>query len=130
MEKQNNRACSSHQLKKCKGFCVGKQAATLHNVRMLEGFSSLALKTWPYESPVALIEKNQQDDKEHYLVVDNWCILGSSDSLEDCTEILNRERSPHIDRDVYRYLVTAILNKTSKIKVLPLIDINNAVFGM
>ena len=122
LEKPNNRACSSHQLKKCKGYCVGKQHALIHNVKMVEGFSALALKTWPYEGPVALFEKSIKSDSEaeHYLIVDNWCVLDSTNELPTISESRSKQCIPQIDRDIYRYLVNAILGKKSSVKILPI----------
>ena len=57
LEKSNSRACSSHQVRKCKGYCVGKQLAIQHNVKLLETLGALALKTWPYGGPVSILKK-------------------------------------------------------------------------
>ena len=120
LENPGSRACSSHQLKKCKGYCVGKQHALQHNVKLLEAMAKLALKTWPYDGPVALVEKCQQSEAEHHLVIDNWCILGIAESPAGHTEILSANPTPQIDRDIYRYLVAAIFAKRSGIKIIPL----------
>lgn len=120
LEKPNNRACSSHQLKKCSGYCIGKQTALAHNVKILQGFSALALKTWPYKGPVALIEKNPYEEIEHHLIIDNWCVLGNPDSADDYKDILGKSTSLTIDRDIYRYLVTAIYAKNPSVKLVPL----------
>jgi len=120
LEKTTSRACTSHQLKKCKGYCVGKQPALLHNVKMLQGFSALSLKTWPYKGPVVLVEKAQEGGSEHHLIIDNWCILGVAESITDYEEILNNNPSPQIDKDIYRYLVATIFAKNSAVKVVAL----------
>ena len=112
LERSVNRACSSHQLKKCSGYCVGKQTALVHNVKILEGFASLSLKTWPYDSPVALVEKSKHDDTEHHLVIDNWCILGIGNSAADYKEILDEQALPQIDKDIYKYLIKAVFTKS------------------
>lgn len=120
LEKFTSRACTSHQLKKCKGYCVGKQPALIHNVKILQGFSALSLKTWPYDGPVALVEKPQEGESEHHLIVDNWCILGVAESAADYEEILNSNPAPKIDKDIYRYLVTTIFAKKSPVKLVAL----------
>ncbi|RYY75455.1 MAG: ethanolamine utilization protein [Gammaproteobacteria bacterium] len=122
LEKPNNRACSSHQLKKCSGYCIGKQSAILHNIKMLEGFSALALKTWPYAGPVALYEKatDNQREPEHCLIVDNWCVLDLATDVENYLQNPAKKWVPQIDRDIYRYLVDAILGKKSVVKILPI----------
>jgi DNA polymerase-3 subunit epsilon len=115
LEQQSQRACSSHQLKKCAGYCVGKQTALVHNVQLIQGLSSLALKTWPYQGPVALIEKCQRSERELHLLVDNWCILGLAESAEDYGRILNSTFTSEIDKDIYKYLVKAIYGKNSSV---------------
>jgi len=120
LEKTAKRACTSHQLKKCEGYCVGKQTAIIHNAKLLQGLSTLALKTWPYQGPVALIEKCKHYDVEQHLLIDNWCILGIAESVEDYSEILTKIPAPEIDKDIYKYLVKAIYSKGLLVKVKPL----------
>lgn len=120
LEKPTNRACTSHQLKKCNGYCVGKQPALVHNVKLLQGFSALSLKTWPYEGPVALVEKTQEGESEHHLIVDNWCILGVAESAADYENILKGNPVPQIDKDIYRYLVATVFAKSSAVTLVVL----------
>ena len=120
IEQASKRACTSHQLKKCKGYCVGKQLPLLHNVKMLEGFSALALKTWPYEGTVVLVEKSQHGENEHHLLINNWCILGVAESVTEYPEILSNNVIPQIDKDIYCYLVTEVFAKKSSVKIVPL----------
>jgi DNA polymerase-3 subunit epsilon len=94
---------------------------------MLEGFSALALKTWPYNGPIALIEKNHHDESEKHLIVDNWCVLGIGDSSVDYEDILATPPSPQIDKDTYRYLVGAIFSKKPSIKIQPLFIEQNSL---
>ena len=122
LEKANNRACSSHQIKRCSGYCTGKLAPIMHNIKMLEGLSSIALKTWPYKGPVALVEKSSSSESgvQHYLIVDNWCVLDSTSDLTEYSQKPFDNYTPQIDKDIYRYLVEAILGKKSLVVVVPL----------
>lgn len=120
LEQPTSRACTSHQLKKCRGYCVGKQPALIHNVKMLQGFSALSLKTWPYNGPVVLVEKDREGECEHHLLVDNWCILGVAKSSADYGEILRASPAPQIDKDIYRYLVATLFGKKSSVKLIAL----------
>jgi DNA polymerase-3 subunit epsilon len=120
IEKINGRACSSHQLKKCKGYCVGKHLALQHNVKLLEGLGALALKTWPYTGPVSIAEKDPSGS-EKYLLVDNWCAIGVADSPEDFDEIVKSNFNPQIDRDTYRYLVSSVFSKNSSVAIKPIV---------
>ncbi|MBE8717519.1 exonuclease domain-containing protein [Cellvibrio polysaccharolyticus] len=120
LEHPGNRACTSHQLKKCAGYCIGKSSVLIHNVKMLEGFSALALKAWPYDGPVVLIEPDQHQESATHLLIDNWRILGVAQSEADYADILNGANAQPLDKDIYKYLVSAILGKASRYKIYPL----------
>jgi DNA polymerase-3 subunit epsilon len=120
LERPGSRACTSHQLKKCAGYCVGKASVLIHNVKMIEGFSALALKAWPYDGPVVLIEPDQRGETAAHLLIDNWRILGVAQSEADYTEILAGENVQPLDKDIYKYLVSAIPGKASRYKIYPL----------
>lgn len=124
LEKHTGRACSGHQLKKCKGYCVGKQLAIQHNVKLLEGLGALALKTWPYKSPVSIIEEDASGQQKH-LIVDNWCVLGIAGSSNEISEVLSQKSYPQIDRDTYRYLVDTIFSKDPDVVIRPVFPSSN-----
>ncbi len=119
LEPFSKRACSSHQLKKCRGYCAGKLPALQHNVKLLESLSSLALTSWPYPGPVALVE-GSGNDYYQYLLIDNWCVLATANSMEELLENARRKTQPEIDKDIYRYLRSAILTPSKTIKIFPL----------
>ncbi len=116
LERGSNRGCSSHQLKKCRGYCVGKQSSLQHNVKMLEGMGNLALQTWPYDGPIAITESDKEGNHKH-LIVNNWCLLGIADSLDEIFGILNGNTNPQLDKDSYRYLVKIIFGKSSSVVI-------------
>ncbi|MFC3116737.1 exonuclease domain-containing protein [Cellvibrio fontiphilus] len=122
IETGSNRPCTSHQLKKCQGFCVGKESALQHNVKLLHALSQQALKTWPYRGTLALIEKNAGNGMEQHLLINNWCILGIAESPADYGEILANNPKPQIDKDIYRYLVKAIFHPSPQIRLVPVDD--------
>nr|WP_324259096.1 exonuclease domain-containing protein [Cellvibrio fontiphilus] len=119
IEAGSNRACTSYQLKKCQGFCVGKEKALQHNVKLLHALAQQALKTWPYTGAVALIEKNTGNGMEQHLLIKNWCILGIAESSADYNDILEHNVAPQIDKDIYRYLVKAIYRPSPQIQLVP-----------
>lgn len=120
LEQPSNRACSSHQLKKCGGYCVGKMSPLVHNVKVIQGFSSVALKTWPYEGPIAIVEDCKAGTPNRYLVVDNWCLLGETDDPYDFATATRGDRIPEIDRDIYRYLIATINGSNSPVRIIEL----------
>lgn len=116
LERPSTRPCNGFQLKKCAGYCVGKQHALQHNINILAALSKVALKAWPYDGPVALIEKSGEDT-EHHIVINNWCILGVTTSSDEYAQLLDNDRIPLIDKDIYRYLVACVFAKNAKVKV-------------
>lgn len=106
LEKTTKRgaACFAHQLKKCKGACVGKEPLALHSARMMAALAKLRLKAWPYPGAVALIERNDFLDREDWHVVDGWRYLGSARSEADAWALLESARSVAFDADTYRLL--------------------------
>jgi DNA polymerase-3 subunit epsilon len=89
--------CFAHQLKKCKGACVGKEIPAAHTVRLVQALAKLHLKSWPFTGP-AMIKEG-----EEVLVVDHWCYLGSAKSEGELWDLLETGR-PQFDRDTYRIL--------------------------
>ncbi len=125
LEPPGPRACMSHQLKKCQGLCVGKQHPLQHNVNMLAGFGALALKAWPYPGPIALAEPNQPLEDKQYLIINNWCVLGAVNTIDDYTTIADANQPPTIDRDIYRYLVRSLFRKNAGYTIIPLNDVSD-----
>ncbi len=70
-------ACFGYRLGRCKGGCVGKEAAIKYNLRFLMAFSNSKLKSWPFSGPVLIEERDPFDEKAEGFLVDKWCFLGS-----------------------------------------------------
>lgn len=121
LEPVSNRPCLRYQLKKCGGLCAGVQHYLNHNIQMLQGFAELALKTWPYPGPVALIESQDNEEQARHLIIDNWCVLGTTSNEFDYQDIIEGAVAPSLDKDIYKYLVDAILGESSKVKISPIV---------
>ena len=119
LEKSNGRACSAHQLKRCKGYCVGKQMALQHNVKLIEALGVLALKTWPYNGSITITERNSSGQETH-LIVNNWMLLGTAEAHEEIAGLVKQSARPQIDKDIYRYLVTTIFSRKSSALIKPI----------
>jgi DNA polymerase-3 subunit epsilon len=103
----SGKPCFAHQLKRCRGACVGKESGLEHATRLLTAMSKLKLTSWPYSGAIGIREA----DDLH--VIDHWCYLGTTHSDEDIQELLEQGR-PAFDRDTYMTLVKA-LKKTQVI---------------
>ena len=66
-------ACFSHQLKRCKGVCAGKEsAAELHYLRLQQAMAAHRLKTWPFNSRIGIYEQHSFNDKSELHVFEHW----------------------------------------------------------
>lgn len=102
LEKVNGNApCFGHQLKLCKGACVGKEKPELHHARLLMAAARHKIPTWPHAGPIGL----KEGDVVH--VVDAWCYLGTATEEAHLHELLESGQ-PVFDLDVYKILTKAL----------------------
>jgi len=97
----NGKPCFAHQLKRCRGACVGKESGLEHAMRLLTAMGKLKLASWPYPSAIGI----REGDELH--VIDHWCYLGTARS-EDEVEALLQQGRPAFDRDTYMTLLKAL----------------------
>ena len=97
----NGKPCFAHQLKRCRGACVGKESGLEHATRLLVAMGKLKLASWPYSGAIGIREA----DELH--VIDHWCYLGTARS-DDEVEALLQQGRPVFDRDTYMTLVKAL----------------------
>jgi DNA polymerase-3 subunit epsilon len=97
--------CFSHQLKKCRGACIGAESAAAHNARLLAALGPLRLTAWPFAGP-ALLPEGQGDEAEAH-IIDNWCYLGTAKTESEVWDLLQAAQ-PRFDRDTYRLLHKAV----------------------
>lgn len=115
-----NKPCFNWQLKRCKGVCIGKEAASFHRARLEAALASLRVKTWPYEGAVGLIEG--QGERTDIHLVDNWCYLGTARSEVELQTLLDHAPArPAFDIDTYK-----ILNRALFLKQLPIRPLRRA----
>jgi DNA polymerase-3 subunit epsilon len=93
--------CFGHQLRRCKGACVGNEPYAKHTVRLISALVGLKLVSWPFTGPAMI----REGEDAH--VIDGWRYLGTAKSEEDMDALLDGRRPP-FDRDTYK-----ILAKTS-----------------
>lgn len=100
--------CFGHQIKRCKGACVGKEPYAKHTMRLVGALTRLKLTAWPLTGP-ALI---REGDETH--LVDGWRYLGTVKSEEEIHTLLDHGRPP-FDRDTYKILAKHV----GRMKPLP-----------
>jgi len=104
--------CFAHQLRRCRGACVGTEPAALHQARLEAALASLRVKTWPYPGPIGIVERGAPRDGEarrEVHVVDNWCYLGTARSDDELHSLLEDiPARPAFDLDTYKILARAL----------------------
>ncbi|HRF11038.1 MAG TPA: exonuclease domain-containing protein [Candidatus Accumulibacter phosphatis] len=108
---QPGRPCFAHQVKQCRGACVGKEAVGVHGVRMMSALMKLKLTAWPYPGAIGVVERDELREVEEVHVVNGWRHLGSARSEAEIQQILlGQSGQGRFDRDTYK-LLTAHLGK-------------------
>jgi DNA polymerase-3 subunit epsilon len=91
------KSCFGHQLKRCKGACIGKEPYAKHTVRLITALVSLKLVGWPFTGP-ALVREGYEVH-----LIEGWRYLGTAGSDEELYALLDSTRPP-FDRDIYKIL--------------------------
>ena len=82
----------------------GKQSPELHYLRLKQALIPLRLKSWPYAGMIYIREFNEDTDRTQLHVFENWCYLGTAQDEAELEEIVQADRSPAFDPDVYNLL--------------------------
>lgn len=89
--------CFGHQIRRCKGACIGAEPYAKHTMRLVGALARLKLVAWPFAGP-ALI---REGDDSH--LVDGWRYLGAARDDDALAALLAAGRPP-FDRDIYKLL--------------------------
>jgi DNA polymerase-3 subunit epsilon len=115
---QGGKPCFAHQLRRCRGACVGKEPVAHHQERLENALASLKVRTWPHEGAVGLVETGP-DGRQDIHVVNNWCCLGTAHSEDEVRLLLDQSPArPAFDIDTYRILLRAL--SSGRVAVRPL----------
>lgn len=77
--------CFRSMVNKCAGACNGKESAEAHSERLLKALEQMRLRCWPYPGAIALVE--QSHDRQDFLVVRNWCYLGTASDIDSARQL-------------------------------------------
>jgi DNA polymerase-3 subunit epsilon len=109
----SGKPCFAHQLRRCRGACIGAEPAALHQARLEAALASLKVKAWPYAGPIGLIESSA-DGRQDIHVVHNWCYLGTARSEDELWRVLSdMPTRPAFDLDTYKILIRALAQKNA-----------------
>ena len=97
--------CLGHQLKRCRGLCVGRESAIAHSMRLMQALQALRMRDWPHPGPIGIREHDAMSGRTEIHVLDRWRHLGSADTESALRDILHTRSDAPFDADVYRILV-------------------------
>jgi DNA polymerase-3 subunit epsilon len=111
-------ACVGYKQKLCRGTCIGKEAVSLHSVRLMTALAKFKLKKWPYKGPIALVERDEFGMREDFHLVANWRYLGTVQNEQALYEGLETSDKTAFDPDIYRILNKFI--RAGKVRIITL----------
>jgi DNA polymerase-3 subunit epsilon len=111
------RGCSSLEVGKCGGACVGKELPALHNARLALAFATRRVKPWPYPGPVLIEERPFRGAPGELFVVDRWRLLRALRVTEEGAVPLFSPAQA-FDFELYRILEKALAQPGRRIQPL------------
>ncbi|MBI4194867.1 MAG: DNA polymerase III subunit epsilon [Betaproteobacteria bacterium] len=96
--------CFAHQIKRCRGACVGKESRETHALRLAQALADLRMQPWPFRGRIGVRETAPAGDRTEIIVLDRWCYLGTARSEADLQELRESRPQPRFDLDTYRIL--------------------------
>ncbi|HET9404764.1 MAG TPA: exonuclease domain-containing protein [Burkholderiales bacterium] len=92
--------CFAHQLKRCRGACVGKETRLAHGLRLGAALAQLRMRPWPFKGRIGVRERRAGA----LIVLDRWCYLGTVSSEGELAELAQQRPRPGFDLDTYKIL--------------------------
>jgi len=94
--------CFAHQIKRCRGTCVGKESLPSHALRLAQALAGLRMRPWPFRGRIGVRETS--GSREELIVLDRWCYLGTARSEQELYDIQDTRPNPVFDLDTYKIL--------------------------
>ncbi len=103
LEKRDG-ACFAHQIKRCRGACIGLESPAQHAMRLKEALGSLRTLPWPFQGRIGIREVTPDSDNTELHVLDRWCYLGTVRSEAELHDLADTRSAPVFDVDTYKIL--------------------------
>ena len=97
-------ACFAHQIKRCRGACVGLESHAQHAVRLKGALHSMRTLPWPFAGRIAVRENAGDGETTELHVLDRWCYLGTVRSEAELHDLADTRAAPVFDVDTYKIL--------------------------
>ena len=116
----NTGPCFAHQIKRCRGACVGLESPAQHAVRLKAALAALRTLPWPFAGRVAIREQAADGERTELHVLDRWCYLGTARSEAELHELHEDHTPPLFDVDTYKILKRFIAKPPRGVAIVPL----------
>ncbi len=110
--------CFAHQIRRCRGACIGKESPEVHGLRLGQALARLRMRPWPFAGRIGVRESS--DTTASMIVLDRWCYLGTARSEADLHEMLTNGSHPVFDLDTYRILTRFFSLARANYTIVPL----------
>jgi len=110
--------CFAHQLKRCRGACVGKETRTQHALRLAAALAQLRMRPWPFKGRIGVLESGAARDE--IIVLDRWCYLGTVRSEAELGEFTGQRPAAAFDVDTYKILTRYFARSRGDYRVIEL----------
>jgi DNA polymerase-3 subunit epsilon len=99
--------CFNHQLRRCRGACVGLEPGESHEARLRAALQPWRIPDWPHPGPIALVEDAGIGGACDWHVIDRWRWLGTAHGAT-AARALAATAPPLFDADEFRILRDAM----------------------
>lgn len=96
--------CFAHQIKRCRGACIGAESARQHDLRLAQAFAAMRMQPWPFRGRIGIREAGAGTRTPELHVLDRWCYLGTIRSEHELHELAETRQQPVFDLDTYKIL--------------------------
>jgi DNA polymerase-3 subunit epsilon len=110
--------CFSHQLKRCRGACVGKESRAAHALRLGAALAQLRMRPWPFKGRVGVLVHGAA--RGEMIVLDRWCYLGTVRSEAELGELDGQRPPAAFDLDTYKILTRFFARPRADCRVIEL----------
>ncbi len=92
--------CFAHQLKRCRGACVGKESHAAHGLRLAAALAQLKMRPWPFKGRIGV----RENGAGALIVLERWCYLGTVRSEAELADLAENRPQAVFDVDTYKIL--------------------------
>ncbi|MBW8191003.1 GIY-YIG nuclease family protein [Neiella marina] len=107
--------CFGRQIEQCKGACEQQEDCASYNARVNLALQGLKLKSWPWDGPIGIREKDDFTGIEQFHVVWQWCHLVTvSDEQSFYDWQTQQQPALTFERDSYQLLQRYLFSGKTK----------------